>query len=445
MREPSPRRLARILAIVIGGAATCGYAAPPVTIADAAVDQAVIAVAPKVVAWRRDIHQHPELSNREFRTAELVAEHLRRLGLEVRTGVAHTGVVGILRGALPGPVVALRADMDALPVEELVDVPFASHERAQYEGKDVPVMHACGHDAHTAMLMGAAEVLAGLRDGLRGSVVFLFQPAEEGAPEGEEGGARLMIKEGVLDRDPRPDAVFGLHVWPGAPGTISYRPRGLMAAADRLQITIHGVQTHGAQPWHGVDPIIVAAQVMIGLQTIASRQLNSSLAPAVITIGSIHGGVRGNIVPDKVEMDGTLRTFDTAMRDDLVARVQRTAVDIAASAGATADVKVESYAPLTYNDPQLAERMRPALERAAGAGKVKVMDLVMGSEDFAYYQQKVPGLYVFLGINKPGVPTDQAADNHSPRFFVNEDALPAGVRALVMLAIDYLDGAEPAK
>ena len=289
------------------------------------------------------------------------------------------------------------------------------------------------------MLMGAAEVLAALRERLAGTVVLVFQPAEEGAPEDEEGGARLMIKEGLLERDPRPTAIFGLHVWPGEPGTISYRARGSMAAADRLHIVIHGIQTHGAQPWHGVDPIIVAAQVMTGLQMIPSRQLNSTTAPSVITIGSIHGGVRGNIIPEKVELEGTIRTFDAGVREQLLLRVRRTATDIAASAGATADVQIEPYAPVTYNDPQLAARMRPALERAAGAHSVREMDLVMGSEDFSWYVEKIPGLYAFLGINRPGVPAGQAADNHSPLFFVNEDALGTGVRALVMLAMDYLD------
>jgi amidohydrolase len=428
---------ALLTAIVLGSAAPIGGAAPPVS-ADPDVDRALRAIEPKVIAWRRDIHQHPELSNREFRTAELVAAHLRRLGIEVRTGVAHTGVVGILRGARPGGVVALRADMDALPVEEQVDLPFASHARAQFEGREVGVMHACGHDTHTAMLMGAAEVLAALRERLAGTVVLVFQPAEEGAPEGEEGGARLMIKEGLLERDPRPTAIFGLHVWPGEPGTISYRARGSMAAADRLHIVIHGIQTHGAQPWHGVDPIIVAAQIMTGLQMIPSRQLNSTTAPSVITIGSIHGGVRGNIIPDRVELDGTIRTFDPGVREELLLRARRTATDIAASAGATADIQIEPYAPVTYNDPQLAVRMRPTLERAAGAHNVREMDLVMGSEDFSWYTEKIPGLYAFLGINRPGVPAGQAADNHSPLFFVNEDALATGVRMLVMLAMDYL-------
>jgi amidohydrolase len=405
------------------------------------VDQAVEAVTPKVIAWRRDIHQHPELSNREFRTSKLVAEHLRRLGLEVTTGVAHTGVVGVLKGTLPGPVIALRADMDALPVTEQVDLPFASKLRAKYNGLDVGVMHACGHDAHTAMLMGAAEVLAGMREQLHGTVKFIFQPSEEGPPQGERGGAALMVEEGVLRGPVAPSAIFGIHVWPGEAGTISYKPLGQMAAADSLTIVVKGVQTHGAQPWHGVDPIIISAQIMLALQTIPSRQLNISKAPAVITIGAIHGGVRGNIVPDQVELKGTIRTFDPAMREDFLQRIRRTAEKVAESAGATAEVTIESYAPVTYNDPALAARLLPSLQHAAGADKVKDMLPVMGSEDFSHYTREIPGLYVFLGINKAGVAPGDAAENHSPLFFVNEDALPVGVRALTYVALDYLQGA----
>jgi len=405
---------------------------------DQSIDRAIAAVEPKVIAWRRDIHQHPELSNREFRTAKLVADHLRRLGLQVRTDVAHTGVVAVLKGAHPGPVIALRADMDALPVTEPEGLPFASKERAQYNGAEVGVMHACGHDAHTAMLMGAAEILATHRDLLHGTVRFLFQPAEEGAPSGEEGGAALMIKEGVLAGEDAPREIFGMHVWPGEPGKISYRTRGTMAAADTLSIVVHGVQTHGAQPWHGVDPIITAAQIMLGLQLIPSRQLNATAAPTVITIGSIRGGLRGNILPESVELNGTVRTFDPVIREDAIRRIERTATDISASAGATADVKVESYAPVVYNDVALTARAGPALLRAAGDGQVGTMDLVMGSEDFARYAAKIPGLFVFLGINAPGVAPGDAAENHSPRFFVNEAALATGVRAFVFLVLDEL-------
>jgi amidohydrolase len=403
------------------------------------VDAAVVKVTPKVVAWRRDIHQHPELSNREIRTSKLVADHLRSLGIEVTTGIAHTGVVGVLRGGQPGPVVALRADMDALPVTEQTDVPFASKVRSKFNGQDVGVMHACGHDAHTAMLMGAAEVLAGMRKDLHGTVKFIFQPAEEGPPTGERGGAALMVEEGVLGGPVQPGAIFGIHVWPGEPGTISYRPRGQMAAADSLTIIVKGVQTHGAQPWHGVDPVIVSAQIMTALQVIPSRQLNITSAPAVVTIGSIHGGVRGNIVPDQVEMKGTIRTFDPEMRDDFLKRIRRTTEMVAQSSGATAEVTVEPYAPVTFNDPKLISQLLPSLRRAAGDDKVRDMLPVMGSEDFSHYTRVVPGLFVFLGINKEGVQTGQAAENHSPQFYINEDALPVGVRALTFVALDYLN------
>jgi amidohydrolase len=422
----------RALFLVICCAVAQASAAQP-------VDEAIAAVEPKVISWRRDIHQHPELSNREFRTSKLVAAHLKKLGLEVQTGVAHTGVVGVLRGALPGPVIALRADMDALPVTEPAGLPFASTERVKLPHGDSGVMHACGHDTHTAMLMGAAEVLAGMRSQLHGTVKFLFQPAEEGAPDGERGGAALMIDEGVLRDNPVPTAIFGMHVWPGEVGTLSVRPRGQMAAADSLEIVVKGVQTHGAQPWHGVDPVIVSAQIMTALQMIPSRQLNVTTAPAVITIGAIHGGVRGNIVPDRVEMKGTIRTFDVAMREDVLERVKRTTRTVAESAGATAEVSITPYAPVTYNDPPLTARLQPALARAAGIDKVREMPLVMGSEDFSHYMRVVPGVFVFLGINKADVPPGAAAENHSPNFFVNEDALVTGVRAFVFVTLDYLN------
>jgi amidohydrolase len=420
-----------VAGLAVFGFSSAGAQAP----ADAALDEAFRQVEPHVIAWRRDIHQHPELSNREFRTSALVAAHLKRLGFEVTTGVAHTGVVGVLRGGRPGRTIALRADMDALPVTEPPGLPFASTVRQKLPYGEVGVMHACGHDAHTAILMGVAEVLAGVRDRLPGVVKFIFQPAEEGAPEGERGGAALMIEEGVLRGKDAPSAIFGLHVWPGEPGTISYRARGQMAAADALTLIVRGVQTHGAQPWHGVDPIIVSAQLMTALQMIPARQLNVTRAPAVITIGAIHGGVRGNIVPDRVEMKGTIRTFDPDMRTDLLERVRRTARSVAESAGATAEVTIDPYSPVTYNDPELSARMRPALERAAGQGKVREMEPVMGSEDFSHYTRQIPGLYFFLGINKDGVAAGAAAENHSPDFFVNEAALITGVRALTFVAL----------
>ncbi len=404
---------------------------------DADVDRRASLIEGKVVAWRRDIHAHPELSNREVRTAQLVAEHLRALGIEVRTGMAHTGVVGVLRGGRPGPVVALRADMDALPVTEEVDVPFASKVRATYNGQDVGVMHACGHDAHVAMLMGVAEVLAGMRRDLPGTVKFIFQPAEEGAPAGEQGGAELMIAEGALD-DPKPSAIFGLHVFPYPAGQIRYRPGGTMAAADALRIVVRGRQTHGALPWAGVDPIVVASLIVLGLQTIVSRQVDLTAAPAIVTIGAITGGVRNNIIPDSVVMIGTIRTFDPAVQRDIHERVRRTAEAIAQSAGATAQVTIDPGYPVTYNDPALTERMLPTLRRVAGAGAVGVNTPQTTAEDFSRYEQRVPGLFFFLGITPPGTDPRTVAPNHSPRFSVDEAALPVGVRALAHLAIDYL-------
>jgi amidohydrolase len=404
---------------------------------DAQVDRLVSQVQGKVVAWRRDIHQHPELSNRETRTAELVANHLRSLGLEVRTGVAHTGVVGVLRGGKPGPVVALRADMDALPVTEEVELPFASKVRTTFNGQDVGVMHACGHDAHTAILMGAAEVLAGLRRDLPGTVKFIFQPAEEGAPAGERGGATLMIEQGVL-ADPEPSAIFGLHVLPFAAGEIRYRPGGIMASADALRIVVRGRQTHGAQPWNGIDPIVVASQIVLGLQTITSRQIDLTASPAVVTIGAVNGGVRFNIIPDSLVMLGTIRTFDTAVRNDIHQRVRRTAESIAQSSGATAHVVIDTTTAVTYNDPALTERMVPALRRAAGSNHVVLGQPVTPAEDFSRYQQRIPGVFFFLGITPPGTDPVNVAPNHSPRFFVDEAALPVGVKAMATLAVDYL-------
>jgi len=356
----------------------------------------------------------------------------------VKTGVAHTGVVGILRGGRPGPVVALRADMDALPVTEEVDLPFKSTAKTQYNGQEVGVMHACGHDNHVAILLGTANVLAGMRAEIPGTVKFIFQPAEEGAPAGEEGGASLMIKEGAL-ADPVPGAIFGLHVWPEAVGTISYRPGPFMAAADGLSIVVRGKQTHGAVPWGGVDPIVVTSQIVMGLQTIASRQIDITKVPAIITVGSIHGGNRGNIIPDSVVMQGTVRTYDEAMRKDIQDRIRRTAEAIARSAGATASVEfVTPNYPVTINDPALTERMLPTLQRVAGDRQVLLAGLQTPSEDFSYFQQKIPGLFIYLGI----VPKDQdpanAPRNHSPSFFADEAALPVGVRTLAGLALDWL-------
>ncbi|HEX9166769.1 MAG TPA: amidohydrolase [Gemmatimonadales bacterium] len=405
------------------------------------VDAAVAAVTPKVVTWRRDIHQHPELGNREFRTAKLVAEHLKALGLEVQTGVAHTGVVAVLRGGKPGPVVALRADMDGLPVTEQVDVPFKSAAKAEYNGQEVGVMHACGHDNHVAILMGTAEVLAGMKADLPGTVKFIFQPAEEGPPAGEEGGAEMMIAQGVL-ANPAPSAIFGLHVWPVPVGTISYRSGATMAASDELRIKVKGRQTHGALPWGGVDPIYVSAQIITALQGIIGRQTDITKAPAIITIGEIKGGNRGNIIPDSVMMTGTIRTFDAGVRKDIQERITRTAEMIAQAAGATATVDFGTgNNPGTYNDPGLTARMLPTLERSAGKDKVMIEPLVTGAEDFSLFQQRIPGLFFFLGVAPAGADLKTIARNHSPHFFADEGALPLGVRAMTNLALDYLAGA----
>ena len=391
------------------------------------------AVMPKVVEWRRDFHQHPELSNQEFRTAKIVADHLRSLGMEVETEVAHTGVVGTLRGG-DGPVVALRADMDGLPVTELVDLPFASKARGVYQGREVGVMHACGHDNHVAILMGVAEVLAGMGDDLPGTVKFIFQPAEEGTPDGSVGGAELMLMEGAFE-NPRPDVVFGLHVFPFPAGTIATRPGGLMASSDRHQITIKGKQTHGAVPWAGVDPIVTASQVVLGLQTIVSRQLDATLTPSIVTIGRVEGGVRNNIIPESVELEGTIRTFDAETRIDIHKRIRRTATNIAEAAGATADVVIDQGYGVTRNDPNLFRQMSPTLERVAGDRFIEASQTTT-AEDFSYFANEVPGLFLFLGV-APDDPT-LIYPNHSPRFYADERALPVGVEALTSMTLDYM-------
>jgi len=397
------------------------------------VEAEIATIMPKVVAWRRDFHEHPELSNQEFRTAEKVAEHLERLGMEVQTGVAHTGVVGILRGG-DGPTVALRADMDALPVTELVDLPFASKARGEYQGKEVGVMHACGHDNHVAILMGVAEVLAGLGDTLPGTVKFIFQPAEEGTPDQSVGGAELMLAEGAFDA-PAPDAVFGLHVFPFPVGTIATRPGGLMASSDFYRITVKGKQTHGAVPWAGVDPIVTASQIVLALQTIVSRQLDATLTPSIVTVGKIEGGVRNNIIPESVEMVGTIRTFDADTRLDIHRRIRQTATHIAEAAGATAEVEIDLGYGVTRNDPELYKRMAPTLAAVAGEGFIEARQTTT-AEDFSYFANEAPGLFLFLGV----APDDPSLvfPNHSPKFFADERALPVGVRALTALTLDYM-------
>jgi amidohydrolase len=397
------------------------------------ISESIDAVMPDVVAWRRDFHENPELGNREFRTAEIIANHLRDLGMEVQTGVAHTGVVGVLRGG-DGPVVALRADMDALPVTELVDLPFASKAVGEYQGKEVGVMHACGHDNHVAILMGVAEVLASMGDELPGTVKFLFQPAEEGTPDQSVGGAELMLQEGAFD-PPKPDAVFGLHVFPYPVGVIATRPGGLMASSDFYRITVKGKQTHGAVPWAGVDPIVTASQIVLGLQTIVSRQLDATLTPSIVTVGKIEGGVRNNIIPESVEMVGTIRTFDAETRLDIHERVRRTATRIAEAAGARAEVEIDLGYGVTRNDPDLYRQMAPTLEAVAGDNFVEAQQTTT-AEDFSYFANEAPGLFLFLGV----APEDPSLvyPNHSPRFYADERALPVGVRALTALTLDYM-------
>lgn len=363
-----------------------------------------------------------------------MADHLRSLGIDVKTGVAHTGVVGVLRGKKEAPVIALRADMDALPITEAGDLPFASKVRTTYEGKEVGVMHACGHDAHTAILMAVAEVLSKIKDELPGTVKFIFQPAEEGVPKGEEGGASLMVRQGVLE-SPKPDAIFGLHVVNIPIGRIRYRSGGFQASSDVLRIVIKGSSTHGALPWSGVDPIVIASQVILGLQTIVSRQTDLRATPAEVTIGSIQGGVRFNIIPDRVEMEGTIRVFDSKIQKEIHERIRKTATMIAESGGAKAEVTIDPYAPVVFNDPGLTQKMIPTLERVAGKGKLSTALQETASEDFAYYQEKIPGLFFNVGRTPEG---SRGAPSHSPRFYVDDRGLIVGIRAMANLAVDYL-------
>lgn len=400
------------------------------------VNQMVEAIQPKVITWRRDFHQHPELSNREVRTAGIVAEHLKSLGIEVKTGIAHTGVVGTLKGAKPGPVVALRADMDALPVTERNNLPFASHEKAMFNDQETGVMHACGHDSHVAMLMGVAEILAKNKTDLKGTVKFIFQPAEEGPPAGEEGGADLMVREGALDNV---DVIFGLHIRSFTPlGKIEYRPAGFMAGSDWFSIKVNGRQAHGASPWKGIDPIVVSAQIINGLQTIISRQTELTKEAAVITVGRINAGIRENIIPEEANMAGTIRTFDEGMRTIIHEKIKLTATKIAESSGATAEVTITQKTPVTYNDPALTEKMVPSLRHAAGEGNLIRINPDTGAEDFAYYQQKVPGIFFFVGACPPDVDPSKAPSHHTPDFMIDERGMVTGMKALLNLTLDYM-------
>ena len=425
--------------------ALAAITASPLHAADKAQVQALVQQElPQVTAWRRDIHQHPELSNREVRTSALVAKELKKLGLEVHTGIAHTGVVGLLKGDLPGPRLALRADMDALPVTEEVDLPFASKAKDEYRGKPTGVMHACGHDAHTAILLGIAQALSGMKKQLHGSVLFVFQPAEEGAPAGEEGGAELMLKEGMF-RDYKPDAMFGMHVVSSLNvGTVSVRPGPTMAGSDWFKLVVHGRQTHGAMPWNGVDPIVTAAEIISASQTIVSRKLDISTLPAVLSFGIVDGGSRYNIVPDQVELQGTLRTFNPAMRQQAIDNLKSIAEHIAAANGATVDMQIPLVSnPVLVNDDKLTAGVRASLLRIDGAAQVREAKPWMASEDFALFAEAVPSVYFFVGATPKGQDAAKAPSNHSPKFFLDEDALKIGMQSMLQASLDYLDATGP--
>jgi amidohydrolase len=394
---------------------------------------------PKIVAWRRDLHQHPELGTHEVRTAKLVADQLRALGLQPRTGIAQTGVTAILKGGKPGPRIALRADMDALPVTEQTGLPFASKVTSDYRGQPVGVMHACGHDAHVAILLGVASALAAMKDELPGEVMFVFQPAEEGPPEaGQEFGAALMLKQGIFEGF-KPDAVFGLHVWAGLPvGKVGTRSGALMASADEWTLTVRGKQTHGSRPWDGVDPITLGAQILLGTQSIIARQVNIATNPVVLTAGQFQSGVRFNIIPDEAKLVGTLRTFDPTVREDVIARFRRTAEDFAHAGGGSAELQVVNNAPATINDAALAQRGRVSLENALGADNVLEMPLVTVAEDFSQYATVAPTFFFFVGSTSTGIDPTSAPINHSPQFLLDEQSLQVGSRAMLQVALDYL-------
>lgn len=391
------------------------------------------------IAWRRDIHQHPELGNRETRTASLVASHLKKLGIEVKEQMGKTGVVGILKTGKPGPCIALRADMDALPIVEKNNLPFASKERTEYNGQNVGVMHACGHDAHVAMLMSVAEILAGMKNDLRGTIKFIFQPAEEGPPEGEEGGAPLLVKEGVMDT-PKVDAIFGLHIESNIEvGKIQYKPGAFMASSDWFHIVVKGKGSHGSQPWLGIDPIAISAQIIEGLQTIVSRQSDLTKAPVVITVGKIHSGVRNNIIPEDCILDGTIRTLDNNMQQDVQERLKQTATKIAEAGGATAEVSIDTKTLVTYNTPELVKKMLPSLQSAAGAENVTETEWKTGAEDFSYYGTKAPAFFFYLGGMPKGNDPKKAPPHHTAEFSIDEAGMRTGIKAFCYLVIDYMN------
>lgn len=401
------------------------------------IENAVNKIEPKTISWRRDIHQNPELGNRETRTAKLIADHLRSLNIEVKEGIAKTGVVGILRTGKPGPVIGLRADMDALPVTERVDLPFKSKAKATFNGQEVGVMHACGHDTHVAMLMSAAEILAGMKNQLNGTIVFVFQPAEEGPPAGEEGGAALMIKEGVLD-NPKIDVMFGLHIDAQTNvGQIGYREGGIMAESDWFTIKIKGKQTHGAEPWLGIDPVVIGSQIINNLQTIVSRQTELTKNAVVISTTMFKAGVRENIIPEEVTLSGTIRTLDVAMRDDVWMRIERTAKNIAEASGATAEVKFDAKTGVTKNDAELTKRMAPSLMKATN-NNAFIINPQTGAEDFSFFSDKVPSLYFFVGGAAKDKDPATVPPHHTPDFYIDESGMKTGVKAFLYLVTDYM-------
>uniref|UniRef100_UPI003F4DEF01 amidohydrolase n=1 Tax=Lysobacter firmicutimachus TaxID=1792846 RepID=UPI003F4DEF01 len=431
-----PRALTAALCVLTCASASAAEAVDPVSVATQAAQ-----MREQVVAWRRDLHQHPELGQHEVRTAQLIAEQLRKLGLQPRTGLAHTGVVAVLKGGRPGPRIAIRADMDALPVTEPAGLPFASKATADYRGQPVGVMHACGHDAHVAILLGVATALAAQKERLPGEVMFVFQPAEEGPPvAGEPFGAKLMLDQGVFAQF-KPEAVFGLHVWAGLNvGEIGYRSGPMLASADEWSLTVRGKQTHGSRPWDGIDPITVGAQILLASQSLIARQINIAATPVVLTAGQFNSGVRFNIIPDEAKLVGTLRTFDPAVREDVIARLRRTAEDLAHAAGASAELQVVNNAPATVNDAALTRRVLPSLQRAAGAEQVRESALVTVAEDFSQFANAAPGFYFFVGSTAKDIDPAKAPINHSPQFMLDEGSLEVGTRTMLQVALDYLHG-----
>jgi len=428
-----------VVALLLSFITKAAYSQEMATNYNAYVAQATDKIEKQCILWRRGFHEHPELSNREIQTAKIVAAHLRSLGIEVKEGIGKTGVVGILKGSKPGPVIGLRADMDALPVTERVDLPFASKVKANFNGQEVGVMHACGHDTHTAILMSVASILSGIKKDLAGTVKFIFQPAEEGPPEGEEGGAPLMIKEGALE-NPKVDVMFGMHVNAQTPvGQLKYREGGIMAASDWFSIKIKGKQSHGAQPWLGIDPVVIGAQIINGLQTIVSRQSDLTKGAVVISTTMFKGGVRQNIIPEEAELSGTIRTLDKEMQKEVWAKIKQMATNIAEASGATADVSIVSKTLVTYNNPKLTQQILPALQKAAGTENVLEMNAVTGAEDYSFFGDKVPAVFLFFGGMPAGKDPATTAAHHTPDFYIDESGMKTGIKAFCLMVLDYMN------